>query len=727
MRKNCSILILIIALLLTACGLGGSGAGQPGNGGAEGQAPWQDEHFSLNHHYDGAYARDGIIYGYYSEGNGTVVVSQNASSGEVLSETVLPDTAALSLITADAQGNIYISDDESFWRINENGEIIAFEGFELEDSEEAINVRPIGIYIDREGCFYLHYRMSLPSTVFDENAEANVYSVTDRIYIKDRQLNSMFYEQFRNADGSRLVAFYLNESGKPTVMEQGKISVSISEMDIENRKLTSQRELPGLGFSDGDRAMLSDQGIIFTSGNALYQYEEKEQSRRWLTDFISCGVFQDNVLYMGMNGDKLEIVDNYDREKASEYVVISEGESRKTVVTLGVLIQEQSLEQAVVEFNRFNREAKIELVNYGASGDLNIGLEQLKLDVITGKAPDIIDVTGIDARIFTNKGVFADLYDLMDKDEEFDRDMLLESVRKAYETNGHLFSIGARFNVHSMWGLEEIFKGKSGITMNELTQTLESMGSTVNAIYGIPSDVPVLTTISSFALDQFIDWEKGECDFTNEYMKELLDFAAQYERGQQGGRRDYVLRIGFINSVSDYQFQKMLFGGEITFVGYPTERGTGTALTIISSELAINAAGEHQELAWEFVKCYLQNGKAGMGFPTWKENFDAYMQDAMTDDYKETDSLSDDSKIPAPKTTYSYGGELFSVYAASQEEVDTLTRLIEGVDTRYHSCVEIQNILNEEAEAYLQGQKDFEAVSDIIQRKVSIFLSEQME
>ena len=52
---------------------------------------------------------------------------------------------------------------------------------------------------------------------------------------------------------------------------------------------------------------------------------------------------------------------------------------------------------------------------FDQTGDYDKAVEQLKLDVVTGTAPDIIAVSGIDYSMFSEKGVLADLYDFYQK------------------------------------------------------------------------------------------------------------------------------------------------------------------------------------------------------------------------------------------------------------------------------------------------------------------------
>ena len=79
-----------------------------------------------------------------------------------------------------------------------------------------------------------------------------------------------------------------------------------------------------------------------------------------------------------------------------------------------------------------------------------------------------------------------------------------------------------------------------------------------------------------------------------------------------------------------------------------------------------------------------------------------------------------------PKGIYAHGDDYIEVFAAKQQDVDRILALINGVTTRYKYNTDIQNIINEEAESYFLGQKDYESVAKIIQSRINIYLSEQV-
>lgn len=184
------------------------------------------------------------------------------------------------------------------------------------------------------------------------------------------------------------------------------------------------------------------------------------------------------------------------------------------------------------------------------------------------------------------------------------------------------------------------------------------------------------------------------------------------------------MSVGIISSVAEYQIQKELYGGDVAVVGYPVTKGTGTVVAFRGSAVAINAQKEDSGGAWEFVKFYLLHGYDGQGFPVMKEQFDQVMKSAMKDDYITTES-GEQQRLP--KGHYNDGADRdFFVYAATQEDINVIMGLVEGVENSFEPHVMIQNIINEEAEGYFSGQVDLDKTAEKIQNRASLLLQESL-
>lgn len=183
------------------------------------------------------------------------------------------------------------------------------------------------------------------------------------------------------------------------------------------------------------------------------------------------------------------------------------------------------------------------------------------------------------------------------------------------------------------------------------------------------------------------------------------------------------MSVGIISSVVDYQIAKELYGGNVAFIGYPVAEGTGTAITFRGSDVAINAKKQNQDGAWEFVKFYLLHGYNGQGFPIVQRQFSQILDVSMEEEYNITEDGGTERK---PKECYTVGDERIWVYAATQEDVDTVRWLVENAENRFEPHPVIQNIINEEAEAYFSGQMDLDKTVEKIQNRVTLLLQESL-
>ncbi len=749
MKKRLSAaasILLASVLFLTSCSGGGGGTSGKQK---EEEISWQDTHVSLGDLYDGVTVRDGVIYGYCENENGIKVISQDLQSGEVLQTVELEDASNVQNIAADEEGNIYLLElsedgfDGIFWKIDIQGQIMTIDDIVLEGYNTKFSCAPKNIYVDEGGYFYLWFKMTIPVEDFDsyyleffDNAglDVNEFTATavDRIYVKNSQLDTVFYEDVIDACGSQMLSFFFNEGGNPVILAKDTEGVYTKELSVEQGGVVFEQRVDGISSTglDGPMAFTED-GFLFCKGNELYRYYYETEEQELLFNLSSYGVLADNVLYLGIEDGVIQVVDNYGGE--TEYSTFVYGVSEKETLTFGLILPTEEIEAFVAGFNRSSDEVRIELAVYdGAGEDYAANLEQLKMDIVSGEAPDIMDVSEIDLSMFSGKGAFADLYELMEADESFDKDMLVSSAAEAFEENGHLYSLGYAFQLYSIWGAESVVQGRSGISADELAKVFEENGKNANALYGVAADEPLLTMLCAFAMDSFIDWENAKCSLSGDYMGTMLDFAKGYGTGYTGtgvsegiASGDILLTAGIIDSVADYQLQNELYGG-VSFIGYPTESGSGTAVSYRGTELAVSAESSNQEAAWEFVKYCVENGYSGEGFPILKTQFEEAMQEAMTPEYTTAvDADGETEEVPKGSLYDGDSGYLF-VYAASQSDVEAVEALVESADTRHQYNTALQEIIDEEAESYFSGQSSLNDTVENIQERITIYLQEQM-
>ena len=746
MKKLIPIILIALVMGVLGCGKETISENEKAEYGVEQvKYTWVDEHVPLHNFYEKSIIEGDTIYSCAYSGEKMSVIYQDKKDGTVSREVPLPGISEVHSIHVDVSGNVYITgsngEKTSFWKIDGAGNVNGFENMVLEDMESVKHTNtPKGIYADNNGLSYLWYRLCIPvkeiyngeelQEFLKESPVKDAYGHVERIYVKDEQLDTLFYVQVPSLRGSRLINFYLNENGNPILLAEDTEGIYMQQIDVKQQKTTEKQYFDmemEISYETSHMVALENGFLCCQDGN-IYEFDYDTNEYEQLLTLSSYGISADNISYLGVQDEKIEIISCDAENSSSTYTLLEEGETQKIVLTLGVLQEKEVLTQIVSDYNRQQSEVRIEMMPYyNEDIDYEDAVTRLNMDIIAGDAPDIIDVSSLNYGILAEKGIFVDLYELMEEDMDLRKADLLSSVVQPYEMNEKLYAVAPAFQLHSMWGSSSVIKGRSGVSLEELRQILFDAGKDLSAVGGFSVDEPVLVTLCTFGMNEIVDWEAKTCNFEGEYFKDILRFVKEYdekkkeadpERSIENG--GILLIGGSIFGVSDYQLEKKRYGEDISFIGYPTSEGSGTAISLRGSQLAINAKEEHQEEAWEFIKYYILNGYNNGGFPILETKFEEYLAKAQ-EPIIEVDA---EGTHKLPSGSYFNGVDMVTVYEASKEEVEVIRNVVENATNVFEYDTTILNIIQEEAEAYLTGDKTIEQVTKIIQSKIEVYLVE---
>ncbi len=696
---------------------------------------WNVSHSSMPEQYETATITNDRIYACRYKEEGITVSVFSIDTMEQTESYDIPEVTELKSISVDTSNEIYLfgstENGDTLWKVSSNGNISTMEDIEVEELGEMPSLK--NFYADSNGFYYLWYEMAVPCTEVYENGEEGVLTRLDRIYVKDQQMETIIYEQVPDSKHNKLVSLIFDEDGIPMLLardEDGYYIRRVRTTDEEEYE-PSRLETGGNDFYNLENSSIiayTQNGLLYTREGSLHLYHTSDSQDEKLLELASVGILEEDIIYLGMRNGTIEIIDNYKGFQQSEYTSVKEGENQRTQLTLGVMDLQPEMMETIASFNRYQNEVTIEPVIYVNDYNYSAGIEKLKLDVIQGKAPDLISVSGLGYESLANVGTFTDLYTFMQQDAEINAESLISSVLNVYEVEGHLYTISPAFRIYTMWGAGSMIKGRKGINVDEMVQMLRDNGGDINSIYGFSADEDVLTTLCAFNMDKFINWNDGTCNFTGEEFQQTINFVKEYKgkyyeslyNDIQNG--DILLTLGLINSVEDYRLESELYGENIQFVGCPTESGTGSAVFFSGENMAINSKSGHQEEAWEFIKFYIQNGYDGTSFPLVKEQFDKYLNESMNE---EIISENGETSRIAKQSYYDQNGINIMIYKCEPEDVEIIRELVDSVSNKFQYNIEIQNIIDEEVSAYLHDQKGMEEVCTIIQSRVQLYLDER--
>lgn len=537
---------------------------------------------------------------------------------------------------------------------------------------------------------------------------------------------------FCTPDGSVYVTGY-STSGEMLVGKINPETKSMEALDFENMPPYYNGVIGGAGEYD---LFLYD---------AMYLYgiktEEKtcEEVVNWInSDFM--GNYINSVVALP-DGRFLASQYNTDFEGSSLWIMEKRSEEElknMELISLAALYSSSDLTEAVCHFNRSNDKCRIvmkcyeEDMDYESETAYEDCVAQFKTDMTSGKVADIICMDNLPFESYANKGMFLDLYELMEQDENFNKDDYFANYFKSLEYNDMLQRIGFSFSVKSMAAKSEYVGTESGLSPAEYLELMKSFPDDIEPFHDM-TKMNALYTLGISNLGSFVDTKNAVCHFDSPEFVELLEFCATYPNESEtdyssddwwieyetAHRNDKVVfKEVYLASPSEYHILKQgTFGtDDVTMVGYPTvdENDCGSAFAS-NFTLSVSRQTKYRDEVWEFLSYMLsEDYQKGLdwNFPIHKGAYKA-----MTDKAVNTkDEYGDMHYI---------GDEEINIGYPTQQEMDELTAYIEGITKNAAYDNSVVEIVDEECDIYFSGDQSAEETAKMIQSRVSLYLSEQ--
>ncbi|MDE6600376.1 MAG: extracellular solute-binding protein [Oscillospiraceae bacterium] len=435
--------------------------------------------------------------------------------------------------------------------------------------------------------------------------------------------------------------------------------------------------------------------------------------------------------------------------QVSDVAVTEDG---KKIVTMYSLYNDSEFEKAVVDFNKASSEYWVEVTDY-ATEYPDDPLTRLNNDLIAGKLPDLLMLSpNMPVDSYISKGLLADLYEFMDKDEVIDRSDYLESVMKAYETNGNLYELIPGFSITTLVGKTSLVGSTPGWTVDEFIRLADA--DTDKYIIGDEYNLSItqaefFSAVTNVCYENFINRETGECSFDSDEFIKLMEFSSRfpkevdreqiyanssnywddYYKACRDG--DVLLIIYHLRSFGNIrELEKLIFANSVTFKGYPGAAGNG-AMFDMRTEIAVTSKASNPDGAWDFVKYLLsdeyqqqftaEDSEEASGlFPVKKSVFEGLVEKAKERPYYEND---DGIKVYYEKTWWN-GSYTVNIGVNTNEDNKKVTDFINSVENISRYDMQINNIIRDEAAAYFDGRKSAKEAAQVIQSRVQNYLDE---
>ncbi|MDD6024430.1 MAG: extracellular solute-binding protein [Oscillospiraceae bacterium] len=534
-------------------------------------------------------------------------------------------------------------------------------------------------------------------------------------------------------DGTILITYYSDEGGQKIArIENGAVSEPL-EIDL-GEAVYNMSIYPG----DGAQALLSDGGNLYTLDTAT---GKTQLILNWLDSDINGNNIQ---AIAALDADNIvALLCNWNRSDAQyETVTMKKTDISdipvRTVLTMGMQYLDSELTNAIIDFNRKNNEYRITVMDYSqynTEEDYEAGGKQLDLDIVSGNAPDIMVLNNGKQQRYIQKGVLANMSELMEADG-FSQDLLVSAPLKAFTSDGILYGMPTTFYVQTINASAALLDGRTSWTLADMAQIISTLPEDAKVMqYYNQQDF--LNLMINFNLGKFVDYGAATCSFDSDEFRQMLEAAkylpADYEDNtavdmvyvddnqllQSGELLMTFQYMSGPDEVKNY-FNLYCEKNGIVSIGYPSENGSGLMLGA-DSALAVSASCQHKDVAWSFIKTLLSEDYQNnlWSFPVLASAFDSKMAETMEKSYY----MDGDEKVYYDNTCY-LGETEYTVEPLTAEQVEQFKTAVDNAQLSGAYDSDIYEIIQEEAAAFFAGDKSAEEVSSLIQNRVSIYLGE---
>ncbi len=507
--------------------------------------------------------------------------------------------------------------------------------------------------------------------------------------------------------------------------------------------------------------------FYYDNGDSLYGFDTKKQEGVKLLNWSSADINRSDLAFFTFleDGRVAAMTTRWgDEGMEAEIVLLTEHDAsvleNQTILTFATMNLYYDTRERIIDFNKSQTDVRIEIRDYSefnTSDDYNAGLTKLNTEIIAGQVPDILDTNGLNIRQYGAKGLLEDLWPYIEADEEIGgREGVMENVLRAAEQDGSLYQIFNSFTIRTLAGAADVVGDRLSWTLADLDEALAKMPEGCAIFSDGDTKEGMLSNVISLQLDNFVDWETGECRFDSEDFISLLEFCDRFPLTFDWSQVDYddyddeytrvmegrqLLVSDTLYDFQSLQVQEYIFGGNVAFVGYPREDGGVGSSFLIDGGMAMSTACKDKEAAWSFMRSVLLPESEpddeyfyfnGWGYPVNRQDFEAMARREMTPEYmldENGEPMLDENGDPMEYSQGGYGwgnGQMVEVYAAKQEHYDQIMALCDTIDAVYSYDESIYSIVLDVAQRYFNDDITVEAAADQIQSRVKLYVNENL-
>lgn len=389
---------------------------------------------------------------------------------------------------------------------------------------------------------------------------------------------------------------------------------------------------------------------------------------------------------------------------------------------------------AAVKFNNAQTEYQVICEEYRASGGYSTVLDGL--EILTGDAGDILMFDSMDDMAkYADKGLLADLYTLMN--DEFSADDIFGCVRDVSEIGGKLYGLPREFEVSVFSAKTENLPDYDVWDVETYLETAQNLPDGMK--FSEDDSQEFMSVLLTYMLSEWVDMETNTCSFDDGSFAAYLDYLASLPETDDTAYRgeenlfasDKILLYGYaVNNYATYAMMKCAFGGwdGVSLIGFPSSEGSACVIDYLQY-FSILESSDVKEGAMAFLKylfsaeCVIDKNRGMRAIPTLKSTMKAWEEsEGEYYYYIYTDNLGRYSGDFQPMTEETEGRP--GVCVKVTDYLDEFYTFLDSIHAYSYVPTAVKEIVMEEVSIFLGTGKTAEACADVIQSRVSLYLSE---
>ena len=571
--------------------------------------------------------------------------------------------------------------------------------------------------------------------ILSDTKGIHLYSFDDGSLIKDSDVS-----EYLDPDYGNSFALFKKEDGSILAAMPSDADMTFFNVDAEAGKVTP---IEGAGVSAYDYSFFAGVGsdLLLTDSEAVYSYNVGDTEPKMIMNYVDSdlstyGMYQvvaisDKSFFCLLPNDSgytIAIMTKVDPSEVKE----------KQTITLGCNYIDYDVRARVVKFNKESENYRIMIQDYSkfdTDEEFSGGANKLNTDIVSGNIPDILVLdSDMPVDSYISKGLFQDMTDYFNNDEELSKAKFLDGVMEVFKTDGKMYKIIPSFYIETVVAAKDDVGDKNTWTIDEMEKLVKDKSIEYKNIFGPLSRDEVFEMALSLAGSQFIDWSTQKCSYNSESFIHLLelvnefpedlsedeafaDTSAYWREGKSLASRLYL--SGF----SDFNYEEQgSYGKELSLVGFPSDNGSGAAI-YPNLQLTMSADSKVKDGCWEFIRYFLTDEyqkTVDSAWPISKTRIDELAEQAK----KKPTYTDENGKEVEYDDTWYVGETEVIINPMTDDSVNKIVNYMESITQIGNYNDSIRNIINEEAAAYFSGQKTAAEVADIIQSRVQIYVNE---